>query len=86
MTVIVGVIMAKLQAFTAFEFLNERILTGAGGGAIRLNIDIPMLCNLYKEGRLKLDELITARYPLEKVNEAIESLEKGNAIRNLIVF
>jgi Zn-dependent alcohol dehydrogenase len=33
-----------------------------------------------------LDELITGRYPLELINEAIEAVEKGQALRNVIVF
>jgi S-(hydroxymethyl)glutathione dehydrogenase/alcohol dehydrogenase len=41
---------------------------------------------LYKAGILKLDELITARYPLERINEAIEAVEQGKALRNVIVF
>jgi S-(hydroxymethyl)glutathione dehydrogenase / alcohol dehydrogenase len=86
MTVIVGIIRDNLSSLKGFDFLNERMLTGAGGGSIRLRIDIPMMCDLYKSGRLKLDELITHRYPLEKVNEAIADLEKGDAIRNIIVF
>jgi S-(hydroxymethyl)glutathione dehydrogenase/alcohol dehydrogenase len=86
MTVIVGIIKDNLSALRGMDFLNERILTGAGGGSIRLRIEIPILCALYKEGRLKLDELISGRYPLEKINEAIQDLEKGEAIRNIIVF
>jgi S-(hydroxymethyl)glutathione dehydrogenase / alcohol dehydrogenase len=86
MTVAVGVIMDNLSEFKGFEFLNERILTGAGGGSIRLRIDIAMMCDLYKSKRLKLDEVISGRYPLEKINEAIADLEKGDAIRNIIVF
>ena len=38
-------------------------------------------------GRLKLDELITARYPLfERINEAIVAMEGGHALRNVVVF
>ena len=66
--------------------MGEKMLTGAGGGSIRLSIDIPFLVSLYQSGRLKLDELISGRYPLEQINEAIASLEKGEALRNLIVF
>jgi Zn-dependent alcohol dehydrogenase len=44
------------------------------------------LVGLYQSGRLKLDELITNRYPLEKINDAIESMERGEALRNVIVF
>jgi S-(hydroxymethyl)glutathione dehydrogenase / alcohol dehydrogenase len=34
----------------------------------------------------ELDELITGRYPLEQINEAVESTEKGQALRNVIMF
>ena len=39
-----------------------------------------------EQGRVKLDELITKRYPLEKINEAISAVVKGEALRNVIVF
>jgi Zn-dependent alcohol dehydrogenase len=62
------------------------MLTGGYMGSINLQVDIPQLVTLYQAGRLKLDELISGRYPLEKINEAIESVEKGEALRNVIVF
>jgi hypothetical protein len=39
-----------------------------------------------EEGRLRLDELITERYPLERINEAIASMERGEALRNVVVL
>ena len=87
MVVVIGIMQGNLAAFMPMEFImSEKILTGCGGGSIKPGIDIPALVSLYKEGRLKLDELITARYPLERINEAIESLDKGQALRNLIIF
>jgi S-(hydroxymethyl)glutathione dehydrogenase / alcohol dehydrogenase len=87
MTVIVGLMTGNLSAFTPMEFLfGERMMTGAGGGSIRLSIDIPFMVSLYQAGKLKLDELITARYPLDKINEAVESSARGEALRNLIIF
>ncbi len=62
-----------------------RIL-GSFMGSSRFSIDIPWLIDLYQQGRLKLDELITARYPLAEINEAIETMEKGLALRNVIVW
>ena len=59
---------------------------GCRQGASRLRVDVPRLVGLYQSGRLKLDELITARYPLERINEAIASMERGEALRNVIVF
>ncbi|MFQ5438486.1 MAG: Zn-dependent alcohol dehydrogenase [Paracoccaceae bacterium] len=48
--------------------------------------DIPYLVDLYKQGRLKLDELVTRRYRLEEINEAIADTVAGNARRNVIMF
>jgi len=41
---------------------------------------------LYQQGRLKLDEMVSGRYPLERINEAIDSTRSGAAIRNVITF
>jgi NDMA-dependent alcohol dehydrogenase len=65
---------------------GEKRLLGSGMGSTRLSVDVPRLVDLYRQGRLKLDELVTARYPLEQINEAIESVERGEALRNVIVF
>ena len=88
MTVIIGLVpMKESISFTAFDFImGERVVTGCGGGSPRLSIDIPHLVELYREGRLKLDELITGRYPLKEINMAIESAERGEALRNVIMF
>jgi S-(hydroxymethyl)glutathione dehydrogenase/alcohol dehydrogenase len=64
---------------------NQKIL-GSKMGETRVATDIPELVDLYRAGRLKLDELITARYPLERVNEAIAEVNAGKALRNVIVF
>ncbi len=55
-------------------------------GSTRLTVDIPNLVELYKHDRLMLDELITARYPLDQINEAIAVVKRGEALRNVIVF
>jgi Zn-dependent alcohol dehydrogenase len=47
---------------------------------------VPQLLDLYRQGRLKLDELVTARYPLDQINEAVEIVHRGEAVRNVIVF
>jgi S-(hydroxymethyl)glutathione dehydrogenase/alcohol dehydrogenase len=70
-----------------FDFIRpERVLTGSFMGTTNLTVDIPRLIELYQAGELKLDELITGRYPLEQINEAVESVERGEALRNVIMF
>jgi len=59
---------------------------GCAMGSTRLGVDVLWLVGLYQQGRLKLDELITARYPLERINEAIAAMESGEALRNVITF
>ncbi len=61
-------------------------IMGSKMGSARIQVDIPNLVSLYKRGRLKLDELITGRYALNDINEAIDSVKRGEALRNVIVF
>ena len=71
----------------ADEFANNnQTILGSKMGSSRLPLDIPKLVSLYEQGRLKLDELITRRYPLEKINDAIADVKSGEAIRNVIIF
>ena len=64
---------------------GQRIL-GSKMGSARLPVDVPKILSLYKEGRLKLDELVTERFPFEKINEAIAASRGGSALRNVLVF
>jgi Zn-dependent alcohol dehydrogenase len=68
------------------EAIAERGLRilGSKVGAIRPHIDIPALVALYRQGRLKLDELISARFALAEINEAI-ALADGGATRRVVV-
>jgi len=74
-------------SFQMNQFVRgEQRIMGSFMGSTRPSVGVPRLIDLYQHGRLKLDELITARYPLERINEAIEAVEKGQALRNVIVF
>lgn len=64
---------------------NQKIV-GSKMGEATIAVDIPELVEHYRAGRLKLDELVTARYPLEQINEAIAAVNAGKALRNVIVF
>jgi S-(hydroxymethyl)glutathione dehydrogenase/alcohol dehydrogenase len=66
--------------------LNEQRILGSFMGSTRLSVGVPKLIELYQHGRLKLDALITAHYPLAQINEAMAAVENGQALRNVIVF
>ncbi len=75
----------RLSDFDALDVMGVT-LTGCGMGQARPRVDIPRLVDIYKGGRLKLDELIANHYKLEQINEAIESSLSGNVLRNVIVY
>ena len=77
---------AKLQLEAVDLADNAQQILGSKMGSTRLQVDVPKLMELYEQGRLKLDELITARYPLAEINEAIAAVKRGEALRNGIVF
>jgi S-(hydroxymethyl)glutathione dehydrogenase / alcohol dehydrogenase len=69
------------------DFVHDDVrILGSKMGSARLASAVPRLVELYEQGRLKLDELITARYPLERINEALAASRGGDAVRNVIVF
>jgi S-(hydroxymethyl)glutathione dehydrogenase/alcohol dehydrogenase len=86
MAVVVGLATQDLTSNTMEYIDAEKTLTGSFMGSTNLAVDIPKLVELYKAGTLKLDELISQRFPLENVNEAIASTRSGAALRNVLVF
>ncbi len=64
-------------SFQVNQFVRgEQRIIGSFMGSTRLGVSVPRLIDLYQHGRLKLDELITARYPLERINERHRSCRK----------
>ena len=61
-------------------------LVGSKMGSSSVSRDIPLLVNLYQEGILKLDELISGRYALQDINDAIDSVRRGEVFRNVVMF
>lgn len=64
---------------------NLRVL-GSKMGTCRPDRDIPRLVSLYRRGRLELDGLVTGHYPLERIDDALDSARRGDGIRNLVIM
>jgi len=77
---------AKVSYEPVMVAATGQTMKGSFMGDTMLSRDIPYLVDLYKQGRLKLDELVTRHYPLEQINEAIADTLAGNARRNVIIF
>lgn len=65
---------------------DSQSIVGSKMGSAVPAVDVSSLAALYAEGVLELDELISGRYPLDEINEAVASTASGSALRNLIVF
>ncbi len=64
----------------------QKEVRGVVFGAANPRIDIPNLLALYKDGRLKLDELITRTYRLEQINEGYQDMLDGKNIRGVVAM
>jgi S-(hydroxymethyl)glutathione dehydrogenase/alcohol dehydrogenase len=64
---------------------EKRIIRSSYGGAVPAR-DFPMLARAYLDGKLKLDEMISARIGLEQINEGFAALKRGETIRSVVMF
>jgi S-(hydroxymethyl)glutathione dehydrogenase/alcohol dehydrogenase len=65
---------------------SSKVIKGSLYGGMNPRADIPHLLSLYQAKALKLDELVTRRYRLTDINDAIADLREGRNIRGIIEF
>src|SRR5918992_4462932 len=68
------------------EFLDEKRIQGSNMGSNRFRVDMPRYVDLYLSGRLKLDELVSARISLDEINDGFAAMTRGDVARSVIVF
>ncbi len=76
----------NVELHAADIVLRGKSILGSMMGENQFRVDMPNYVELYLNGTLKLDEMISARLPLDQVNEAFDSMRKGTAARSVIVF
>jgi S-(hydroxymethyl)glutathione dehydrogenase / alcohol dehydrogenase len=86
--VIVGMAAMSVRApITPYAMaLQEKTLKGTMYGSVRPNLDFPKLCDLYLDGRLKIDQLISRTWKLDEINEGFAALRGGQVARGVVVF
>jgi S-(hydroxymethyl)glutathione dehydrogenase / alcohol dehydrogenase len=65
---------------------EEKVVTGSFYGSCRPRVDMPLVVDLYMQGRLDLDALVSRTYPLEEINEAFAAMNAGEVARAVIAF
>lgn len=68
------------------DLISGKQIAGSWGGAIAPDRDIPKMHTLFQKANIVLDILLTKRYTLEQINEALDDLESGQVLRPLIVM
>ena len=85
--VIVGMVpVGEKISVPAAQFLTEKRILGSFYGSARQAKDMPKLLQLYQQGKIKIDEMITNRYALDQINEAYDDLQKGAMLRGVLTF
>jgi S-(hydroxymethyl)glutathione dehydrogenase/alcohol dehydrogenase len=85
-TVIGMVPFGQKVEIDGFQLLLEKKLQGSNMGSNRFRVDMPQYVEWYLAGKLKLDELVSAVMPLEKINDGFAALRSGEVARQLISF
>jgi len=65
--------------------MGEKKITRSSYGGARPKRDFPWLARLYLEGKLKLDELITSRLLLRRINDGFDAMRRGEGIRTVVL-
>jgi NDMA-dependent alcohol dehydrogenase len=79
--------MSETSNINLFQLaMWQKEVKGTIFGSLNPRADIPMLLNLYRNGDLKLDELVTKTYTLDQINEGYQDMRDGKNIRGVIVY
>jgi Zn-dependent alcohol dehydrogenase len=73
-------------AVEGWQLLQDRTLMGCFHGSGRARVDFLWILELYRQGKIKLDELISRYRPLAEINQAFDDLKLGKVARTVLVF
>ena len=76
----------KEKSTRPFQLVTGRSWKGVAFGGARGRTDVPSIVDMYMEGKIQIDPLITHKMPLDKINEAFELMHAGKSIRSVIEF
>jgi Zn-dependent alcohol dehydrogenase len=85
--VLLGVPPAAAEAsFLVSSLFLDKAILGCRYGSSRPQRDVPLYAELYRQGRLLLDELVTETYPIEDFEKAVGDAEAGRVARGVLTF
>src|SRR6476661_4018216 len=86
-SIIIGVAPAGTEIATRpFQLVTGRVWKGSAFGGARGRTDVPKIVDWYMEGKINIDDLITHKLPLDRINEGFELMHRGESIRTVVTF
>ncbi|VAW13228.1 S-(hydroxymethyl)glutathione dehydrogenase [hydrothermal vent metagenome] len=86
-SIIIGVAPAGAEISTRpFQLVTGRNWRGTAFGGARGRTDVPKIVDWYMDGKINIDDLITHKMPLEKINDAFDLMHEGKSIRSVVEF
>jgi S-(hydroxymethyl)glutathione dehydrogenase/alcohol dehydrogenase len=86
-SIIIGVAPAGAEISTRpFQLVTGRVWKGTAFGGARGRTDVPRIVDWYMDGRINIDDLITHKLPLERINEGFDLMHEGKSIRSVVEF
>jgi S-(hydroxymethyl)glutathione dehydrogenase/alcohol dehydrogenase len=86
-SIIIGVAGAGKEISTRpFQLVTGRVWRGSAFGGARGRTDVPTIVDMYMEGRINIDDLITHTMPLERINDAFDLMHEGKSIRSVVLY
>lgn len=84
---IIGVAGAGQEIATRpFQLVTGRRWIGTAFGGARGRTDVPKIVDWYMDKKINIDDLITHKMPLEKINDAFDLMHEGKSIRSVIEY
>ena len=86
-SVIIGVAGAGEEIATRpFQLVTGRVWRGTAFGGAKGRTEVPKIVDWYMEGKINIDDLITHKMPLDRINEAFDLMHEGKSIRSVVEF
>ena len=86
-SIIIGVAGAGQEISTRpFQLVTGRVWRGTAFGGARGRTDVPKIVDWYMDGKINIDDLITHKMPLDKINDAFDLMHSGESIRSVVEF
>ncbi len=84
---VIGVAGAGQEISTRpFQLVTGRVWKGSAFGGARGRTDVPKIVDWYMDKKINIDDLITHKLPLERINEGFDLMHEGKSIRSVVVY